>query len=188
MEGNINFSLGSTIGTYLAALVITPLISIWLLGTRFIHPGKLFIILVELILIPLIFSRILRWIKLAEHLEPVKGVIINWGFFVIVYTVVGLNRKVFLTQPLLIVEVAAISFASTFLLGLVIESIGKIFKIDSKTVTSIVLLGTLKNYGLAAGLSLTLFTERTAIPATVSAVFLIIFIIWLSFKKRVFNF
>jgi BASS family bile acid:Na+ symporter len=69
-------------------------------------------------------------------------------------------------------------------LGWVIEKIGLLFRIDPDTITSLVLLGTLKNYGLAAGLSLALFSEQTAVPATVSSIFLIIYIIWLGFKKR----
>jgi bile acid:Na+ symporter, BASS family len=46
-----------------------------------------------------------------------------------------------------------------------------------------VLLGTLKNYGLAGGLALSFFDTKTALPSTVSVVFMIIYIIWLEFKK-----
>jgi hypothetical protein len=45
--------------------------------------------------------------------------------------------------------------------------------------TSLVLLGTLKNYGIAGGLDLTLFRRKTALPATVSSVLIIVYI-----KKR----
>ena len=57
--------------------------------------------------------------------------------------------------------------------------------LDRRTLTSLVLLGTLKNYGIAGGLALTLFSQETALPATVSSVFMIVYIIWLNFKKRV---
>ncbi len=46
-------------GAYLGALIITPLFALWFLGTAFIHPVKLFIIMVELILLPLIVSQVL---------------------------------------------------------------------------------------------------------------------------------
>ena len=46
------------------------------------------------------------------------------------------------------------------------------------------LLGTLKNYGIAGGLALTLFSRKTALPAAVSSVFMIVYIIWLDLKKR----
>jgi BASS family bile acid:Na+ symporter len=102
----------------------------------------------------------------------------------VVYTVVGLNREVFLGQPLSLFPVAAIAISSTFLLGWIIERVGHLFRIDPKKLSSLVLVGTLKNYGLAAGLSLALFSKQTALPATVSTIFLIIYIIWLGFKKR----
>jgi BASS family bile acid:Na+ symporter len=49
--------------------------------------------------------------------------------------------------------------------------------------TSLVLLGTLKNYGLAGGLALAIFSKRTALPATVSVIFMIVYIIWLGYKR-----
>lgn len=64
------------------------------------------------------------------------------------------------------------------------EKLGGLFRIDPKTLTSLVLLGTLKNYGLAGGLALVLFSKRTAIPATVLVIFMIVYIVWLEFKRR----
>jgi len=71
-------------------------------------------------------------------------------------------------------------------LGLAIEKIGRIFKVDPKKVISLVLLGTNKNTGLAAGLALALYGDRTALPATVSTIFMIVYIVWLGFKQRKF--
>ena len=102
----------------------------------------------------------------------------------VVYTVVGLNRKVFLDKPLSLIPVAAIAMASTFLLGYVIEGIGRMVRIDPKRVTSIVLLGTLKNAGFAAGLALALFDEQTAIPSTITTIFMLSYVILLDLKKR----
>lgn len=183
LKGNTAFSLIGSVGGYLAALVITPLMAVGFFGTAFIDPAKLLAIMVELIILPLIISRILLWTRTAMRIEPVKGTIINWSFFVVVYTVVGLTRDVFLGRPLSLLPVVVIAAASTFLLGWIIERVGWVFRIDSDTVTSLVLLGTLKNYGLAAGLSLALFSEQTAVPATVSAVMLIVYIIWLGLKR-----
>ena len=100
------------------------------------------------------------------------------------YTIVGLNHDIFVGQPLRLVPVAAIAIASTFFLGLIIDSVGRLFRIDSKITTSLVLLGTLKNYGLAGGLALALFGKQTALPATVSTMFMFIYIVWLGFKVR----
>jgi BASS family bile acid:Na+ symporter len=184
LNGNSLFSLVGTIGAYLGALIITPLFALGFLGTAFIHPVKLFIILVELILLPLIVSQVLVRTGVSKRIEPFKGTITNWSFFVVTYTIVGLNRQVFLDQPFSLLPVGLIALATTFLLGWAIERIGRLFRMDSTTLTSLVLLGTIKNYGLAGGLSLALFSTETAVPATVSTIFMTVYIIWLGVKSR----
>ena len=77
-----------------------------------------------------------------------------------------------------------IALASTFLLGWGIETAGAHLHIPQKVLTGLVLLGSLKNYGLAGGLPLTLFSRKTSVPARVSAVFMIVYIIWLELKLR----
>jgi len=67
---------------------------------------------------------------------------------------------------------------------LIIERVGDLLRIKPKTLTSLILLGTLKNYGLAGGLALALFSKQTAVPATVSVIFMIVYIIWLGYKRR----
>jgi BASS family bile acid:Na+ symporter len=59
-----------------------------------------------------------------------------------------------------------------------------LLKVAPQTITSLVLLGTQKNTVLAAGLALTLFTKKTAVPATISTIFMLVYIIWLSFRQR----
>jgi BASS family bile acid:Na+ symporter len=184
LKGDTDFSLVGTISAYLGALVITPLIVLLFLGTSFVDPVKLMIITIELIFAPLLFSRILIMTGLASLIEPIKGDITNWSFFLVSYTIVGLNQQVFLTQTLSLLPVAIISFISTFLLGWIIELSGKIAHLEKRKTTSIVLLGTLKNYGLAGGLALSFFDTKAALPSTVSVVFMIIYIIWLEFKKK----
>ncbi len=184
LRGNTTFSLLATVACYLGALIITPLIALAFLGTSYIEPRSLVMVIVELIALPLLISRILLWTSLAPRLEPIKGAITNWSFFVLTYTIVGLNQELFLQRPLTLAPVAVIALISTFLLGAVIARVGSSMRIDRSTLTSLVLLGTLKNYGIAGGLALALFSKKTAIPATVSTVFMIVYIIWLGFEKR----
>jgi BASS family bile acid:Na+ symporter len=47
-----------------------------------------------------------------------------------------------------------------------------------------ILMGTTKNYGLASGILLTLFGERSALPASVFVVFGVLHVVWLSFRFR----
>jgi BASS family bile acid:Na+ symporter len=184
LRGNTTFSLLATVACYLGALIITPLIALGFWGTSFIEPALLVMVIVELIAAPLLISRFLLWTSVAARLEPIKGTITNWSFFMVMYTIVGMNRELFLQRPLSLVPVAVIALFSTFLLGAVIAKVGRSMGIDRSTLTSLVLLGTLKNYGIAGGLALTLFSKKTAIPAAVSSVFMIVYIIWLDFEKR----
>jgi len=184
LGGDTTFSLFGTIGCYLVALIMTPLMILAFLGSILLDPGKPFIIMIEVIIIPLCVSRVLLWTKTAERMKPVRGVITNWSFFVIVYTSVALNRGVFLSSPLSLLPIAVIATVCTFLLGSLIGGLAAFLRIDSKTRTSLILLGTLKNDSIAVGLALSLFDQRTAVPATVFVVFMIVYLIWLGFNTR----
>ena len=95
LRGNMDLALLGTIGAYLGALIITPLIALVFLGTGFISPVKLFLILGELIVGPLIVSRILVRTGLSKKIDPYKGPITNWSFFLVIYIMTGLNRDIF---------------------------------------------------------------------------------------------
>lgn len=95
-----------------------------------------------------------------------------------------MNRELFIERPLSLIPVAIIAIASTFVLGFIIEGFARLFRIDQGISTSLVLLGTLKNYGIAGGMALALIGEESAVPATVSTVFMIVYIIWLGFRAR----
>ena len=185
LNGNQNFALIATIGCYLGALILTPLIALHFLGAAFGDPGKIATIMIELILLPLLLSRVLLWMRWAERIDHFKGTITNWSFFLVTYTIVGLNRQLFFDRPFALVPPALIALASTFLMGWVIQWVSRLIRVDSKTMISLVLLGTQKNTGLAAGLALTLFGEKTAVPATITTIFMLVYMVWLSFRQRV---
>jgi len=184
LNGNQTFALIGTMGCYLGALVLTPLVALQFLGGGFGDPGKIATIMIELILLPLLLSRVLLWARWAQRIDPFKGTITNWSFFLIVYTIIGLNRELFFDRPIALLLPALIALSSTFLLGWGIEWVSRLLRVDSQTVISLVLLGTHKNTGLAAGLALTLFSEKTAVPATVTTIFMLVYMIWLSFRQR----
>jgi BASS family bile acid:Na+ symporter len=51
-------------------------------------------------------------------------------------------------------------------------------------VINLLLLGTLKNYGLAGGLALSLFSKEAALSAMVLMTFMLLYKAWLDFKMR----
>jgi BASS family bile acid:Na+ symporter len=184
LDGNTSLSLVGSIAAYLSALLITPLLSISLLGTNFIEPSKLLIILTELIIAPLIVSRVIRLSRVLPALEKHRGIAVNWGFFVVVYTIIGLNRDAFLGQPLTLLRVSAIAFTSTFILTYLINYAAKLLGVGKPDRISLILLGTRKNYGMASAVCLAFFGARAAIPTAVAIAFAIAQFIWLTFTVK----
>ncbi len=185
LRGDVSLAMVGNVAAYLAGLVLTPFIAVVWLGETFIKPGRLALIVVELILAPLVASRIL--LRLGPLAQRVKGQITNWGFFLITYVVVGLNRDLLIDQPGRLVPVAAIALFTTIGLGALIDGAGSLLNVRREGLIPVVLLGTLKNYGLAGGLALTLFDRVSAVPATVSSIFLVVYIIYLDLVGRFFR-
>ncbi|MBA4421759.1 MAG: hypothetical protein C0390_01510 [Syntrophus sp. (in: bacteria)] len=184
LRGNGLLSLIGTAGAYLGALVIMPLIALGLLSSAELDPFKLFIITVELIVLPLAVSRWLIQKGIRERIEPHRSTVTNWSFFVVIYTLIALNRNVILDQTMLLLPIASVSIITMFILGFLIDWVLSLFHIPKETRTSLVLLGTLKNQGLAGGLALTLFSQEAALPSAISTIVMIVYVIWLDFKKR----
>jgi len=99
LNGNSTFSLIGSIGCYVGALIIMPLIALGFLGSSFVEPLKLLIIMVELIIMPLILSRILIWTGMAVRIEPVKGPSRIGVSFWSLIPLLGLTARSSLTNP-----------------------------------------------------------------------------------------
>lgn len=184
LGGNARLSLVGTVAAYLAALVLTPMISVLFLGVSYIDPARLLISLGELIVAPLIVSQMLRKTGVAGKIEKYRGTTVNWSFFVLVYTVIGLNRETFTSEPMTLLSVSVVALMCTFLLSYLIDWTFKHFGFSKADRISFILLGTRKNYGLAAAIALEFFSPRTAIPTAVAVAFAIISFIWLTFSVK----
>ena len=184
LEGNISYSLSGTVASYLGALLIMPLIFWIFIGSGFADPYKLIQIMLLLIVLPLVLSRIILYFHLQDRIAPISGMLTNWGFFIVLYSIIGVNRDLIFVKPLMIVPIALIVLVSTFVLGWVIEKIGMIFKIDKKNIISLVLMGTLKNQGIAGSLAIALFDQEAAVPSAVYTIFMILYIMWLDLRRR----
>lgn len=184
LRGNGALSLIGTVGAYLGALVIIPLISFTLLGSATFDSYKILIITLELIALPFVVSRLLIRRGWNKRIESSRGAITNWSFFVVLYTIIGLNHSIILNRTATLLTVAFISIVTTFILGFLIDWVCSLFHIPRETQISLVLLGTLKNQALAGGLALTLFAQEASLPAAVSTMIMVVYVIWLDFKKR----
>jgi BASS family bile acid:Na+ symporter len=182
LKADTALALIGTIGVYIAALVVTPLMTLILLGENVVQTTDLLLIVAELVIIPLVLSRVIRGIHLEKQIEPWSGTITNWSFFVVIYIAVGVNREVFLSEYSVLALTFGVGIASTFILGFIIEWVTKALEIDPAIRSSLMLLGTLKNYGMAAAIALTQFSDRAAIPPAVMNAVAILYFVYLGFR------
>ena len=183
LEGNISDTLSGTVASYLAALLVMPLLFWIFIGTGFADPYKLVRIMLLLIVLPLILSRVILYLKWHERIAPVRGLITDWGFFIVLYSMIGVNRDLIFSKPLAILPLAAVVLVATFVLGFVIEKTGALLKKEKKDMVSFVLLGTLKNQGIAGGLAIALFEKEAALPSAVYSIFMILYFMWLDWRR-----
>jgi len=184
LKGNTVLSLVSVITGYLAALAITPLICIAVLGTSFIEPSRLLVTLAELILAPIILSQVLRRTPAAPTLMKWRGTLVNWGFFGVIYTLISLNRDQILHDPGSLLGILAIAFVCTFVLSEVINLGFKLARFDRADRISFLLIGTRKTYGLAGAIALAFFDARAGIPPAAMSAVAIVHFVWLTWRVR----
>lgn len=186
LGGNMAFSLIGTTSLYLAALGLTPGIMILLLGADFFNPVRLLLILVQLIVIPLVVSRVFLFTGLAKSIDKWQGTAVSWCYFIVFFTIIGLNRQVFFQQPDFLFKIGTIAIVVNFGLGHAIDFIARRLHVDRQTSISWVLMGTRKNTGLASVIALAFLGERATIPHAVYAMLAVAAILWWGFyfKKQ----
>ena len=179
-KGNTKYSLIGLLGVYLIAIFVTPfIIAIFSEGTE-INTSRLIITTLELIVLPIILSRLLLLKKVFPVVEKIRGKVVNWGFALIIYTVVGLNSKAIFSDFQDLLRISLIIFTSIFILGLAHWLITK-KKVSLENRISSNLMLTIKSSGFAAGTTLAVFGERSALPAAIMAVFVLLYLIFVGF-------
>ncbi len=174
LNGDMRLSFSGEILSYLASLLLMPLIIYLFFRQAGISPLYLLQISIVLILIPALASRLVR-------LLPVNPLLpINLGFFLVTYTVIGLNQGALWSDG---GSVVWISFARTFAVGLVVYVLARSAGLDKEHSISFTLLGSFKNLGLAAAVSLLLFGPAAGLPAAFCVIAETAFFIFLSFAR-----
>lgn len=184
LKGDVSYTLSGTVASYVAALLLLPLIIGLFLQTGFQDPSRLMRIMVELIFLPLMLSRVILYFRWQEKIIPVRGVLTDWGFFVVLYSMIGVNRDLIFSQPQMLLPIGTVVFVSTFVVGWLIQKSARYLQVNPSRIISLILLGTLKNQGLAGGLAIALFEKEAALPATLYSLFMILYIIWLGWRKK----
>lgn len=174
LQGDALLSLCSEAVSYLASLLLMPAIIFLFTRQTGISAIYLFQITLALILLPALAFRA------AAHI-PIDPVLpINLGFFLVTYTVIGLNHAALWQST---AAVAAIALARTFAIGLAIYAAALLAGRSRSKAISYTLLGSYKNLGLAAAISLLLFGPAASLPSAFAVLAETVFFIFLTIVK-----
>lgn len=184
LKGNLTYSVNGVFGITLASLGLTPLLLFLLVGTSDISPRLLFPMLLQLIVVPLIMSRILRHKNIIAKAKSVSPTIVKWGFFLVIVPTVGLSRDVIFSEPLLVIFSALVFFIVIYGISIVYFLITKKRK-DSRDIISGILLTVVKSSAFSAVVAFSFFEDPVvALPSAVLSIFVTTFYITFSLFAR----
>lgn len=92
---------------------------------------------------------------------------------------IAVNRDLIFGQPHILRPVIALIFCATFVMGAVIRKGAQLLGVEERNWPGLILLGTLKNQGIAGGLAIALFEKETALPSAIDSVLMIAHLMWL---------
>lgn len=159
-------------GAYIGAIILMPLIGIAFLKFIPVHYDKLIILFFTLIILPLILSRIAVDRNWDSQIMHYQGTISNVCFFIVFYALASSNANLIKEWPLEIILISVLAFSVIFLICIVLKLIGWFYKVSPSKIKSLMVLGTMKNYGMAGGIALYLFNHEAALPALIFSVFM----------------
>jgi BASS family bile acid:Na+ symporter len=184
LDGDPDYSLVAMSGAYVGGLLLIPLIFLAFFGGEHLFRHELFVIILTLIVAPMAISRLILWRGWEGPILRWRGGITNWGFFLVLYTIVGLNRQVFLHEPWQLLHLIFLALASTLLVGEIVLWAARRRGLEPQRAKAMMLIASMKNYGLASGLCLALFGPTAAVPTTVATIAFVPYLLWLSWRLR----
>ncbi len=122
-----------------------------------------------------------EWDKI---IEPYEDTIIDYCSFIVFYAITASSRNLLMNWSSDLFIITSIAFVSTFFFSFAIRKIGIYFHGNENKINSFLLLGTMKDCGLAGGIALILFNQEVALPSLIFAIFTFIYINWLKYKTR----
>lgn len=181
LKGNISFAVTGVFGLNLIAIVVTPLTLILISDDLNISPQKIISIIATVIIAPLIISRVLRRTPIMPAVEKVRGKVINWGFFLIIVPIVGMNKALITASPGLVLLSSLMFAVIMFGSGFLFNRFSKKNRMDEQTVTAANFMLTSKSSAFAAVIAFSLLPPEAGLPLAVNSVFLTLYFIVFNF-------
>ena len=187
LKGDMNYSMVGTLGAFIASVFVAPLIIMVFAGANSLNPIHLIVIMVKIVVVPFMISRLLLYKKVYPVVVKIRGRLVEFGFAIIIYIAVGLNRDVLFTDFNILASISIVLIISIFGLGAVHRIISKQLNINKQVVISQNLLLTVKSAGFSASTSLVIFGKEAALPAAIYSIIGLVYLLYLSagieFKK-----
>lgn len=182
LKGDVEYSIKGVLGAFLCTIFITPFAIKWITGNTLINSYDLLLLMLKTIVLPLAISRILLLHKPYKLVEKYRGKIVDWGFALLIFIAIGLNRNVFFNDPFILLKIAIVLFITHFGTGILFDKLTNVLKNDKAISVSQNLLLTIKSSGFAVVTAITLFGEKAAIPTAGLAIFVLLYLLFYSFK------
>jgi len=117
LNGDTDFSIIGVFGGNLLGIIITPLIFFLFFGQGLIDSSALMKILITMLIVPLVISRLFRHRLIYPLIDSFRGIIIDYGFFLVALTIIGLSRDLLFQYPGMILIPAMIFLFAQFIFG-----------------------------------------------------------------------
>lgn len=183
LNGNIKSSVLGTLGGFLASVVVAPVFIQLFTGKEDLGFWDLFLNMLKIIVVPLLMSRLLLLKPLQTYVSRVRGKVVNWGFALIIFTAVGLNRAVLLSDFDLVIRVSLIFFIAIFVLGQVFDIVMQRIGVDKGNRMSYNLMLTIKSSGFSVVTAIAIFNNQAVVPSAVMSVFVLLYLLFLTFQQ-----
>jgi BASS family bile acid:Na+ symporter len=188
LDGDLKYAIVGVLGAFISSVFFAPLvIGLFADLEGGINSMHLFMMMIKLVLLPLLISRLLLWKPILPAVVRVRGRIVDWGFALLIFTAVGLNRHVFFSNFDVLFWVSLVLFLSIFGLGWLYKLFCRKLAVSAPVAVTQNLLVTLKSSGFAVVTALSLFGTEAAIPSAVMAVFVLLYLLYLSIRKEYFK-
>ena len=183
LGGDLKRATLATLGGFIASIFLAPLIIKIFTGNENLEFLPLFYAMVKLIVVPMLISRLLILKPFESFTIKYRGKIVNWGFALIIFIAVGINRHVFLSNFDILFKVSLVLFISMFVLGQIYDFLLFKLGINAKERMTQNLTLVLKSSGFSVVTALQLFGEEGVIPSAVMSVFVLAYLLFLTFKQ-----
>lgn len=175
-KGDLDYSFKGILGTYLLSIILTPLIISVFAKDASLNSEVLLFLIIKILVIPILVSRILLHKKIYPFVDKIRGKVVDYGFALIIYTAVSLNHDLLLSDFQTVLISSVILFAAIFVSGAILLILQGKNKFKQKNISRNLML-TIKGSGFAVATTLVLFEQKSAVPAAVMSVLVLLYLL-----------